>query len=135
MSPPFRAAGETSAGPAMPLTSMLFQNDQKLAACLIHDNAHIKPGDQGGHVAKIQAAVCRLDGYAIIFDDVKNRHYGRSTAAAIHAFKKKRKIINHSYQAQADDIVGKLTIAALDREIAVLERLPRHNNSGLWEAN
>jgi hypothetical protein len=33
------------------------------------------------------------------------------------AFKKKRNIINPSYQSQADNIVGKMTIAALDREI------------------
>ena len=38
-------------------------------------------------------------------------------AAAVLAYKKKRNIINWSYQQQADNIVGKMTIAALDAEI------------------
>ncbi len=119
----------------MALISVLFQKNAKLAACLVRDDAHVKLGDKGEHVSKIQTAVCRLEGYTIIYDDIKHMHYGRSTAAAVLAFKRKRKIVNHAYQTQADDIVGKMTIAALDREIAALERLPRYNNSGLWEAN
>lgn len=39
-------------------------------------------------------------------------------------FKRARKIINFSYQTQADDIVGKLTIAALDKEVKAKERPP-----------
>jgi len=33
------------------------------------------------------------------------------------AFKKKKEIINRSYQAAEDDIVGNMTIAALDRAL------------------
>jgi hypothetical protein len=37
------------------------------------------------------------------------------------AYKKKRNIINRSYQTQADNIVGKMTIAALDKEVFAKE--------------
>ena len=40
-----------------------------------------------------------------------------ATAAAVVAYKRTRKIINYKYQTEADDIVGKMTIAALDREL------------------
>jgi hypothetical protein len=43
-------------------------------------------------------------------------------AAAVLAYKKKRNIINWSYQQQADNIVGKMTIAALDAEMWVKEK-------------
>jgi hypothetical protein len=33
------------------------------------------------------------------------------------AFKTKRQIINYRYERQVDDIVGKMTIAALDKEM------------------
>jgi peptidoglycan hydrolase-like protein with peptidoglycan-binding domain len=116
----------------MALKSRLFDGDPKLAACLIQDAAHIKQGATGDHVAKIQTAVSRLDGYTIAFDEVKQRLYGPSTAAAILAYKQKRKIINRAYQTQADNIVGKMTIASLDSEIAALERRPSYNDPRLW---
>jgi peptidoglycan hydrolase-like protein with peptidoglycan-binding domain len=47
--------------------------------------------------------------------------YGPSTAAAVLAFKRKRKIINTGYQTSEDDIVGKMTITALDNELAAFE--------------
>jgi lysozyme family protein len=50
--------------------------------------------------------------------------YGAATAAAVLAYKKKRNIINHSYQAQADNIVGKMTVAALDKEMVEREQAP-----------
>ncbi len=40
------------------------------------------------------------------------------------AYKRKRNIINFSYQTQADNIVGKMTIAALDKEIFEKEQQP-----------
>ncbi len=40
------------------------------------------------------------------------------------AYKEKRHIINHSYQTQADNIVGKMTMAALDREMLGKEVVP-----------
>lgn len=43
--------------------------------------------------------------------------YGPTTAAAVQSYKDKRGIINFSYQKAADNIVGKMTIAALDQEL------------------
>jgi peptidoglycan hydrolase-like protein with peptidoglycan-binding domain len=117
----------------MGLKSILLRNDAKLDACLIQDSAHVTVGATGEHVAKIQTAVSRLDGYRIDFAEVRDRRYGRSTATAVLAYKRKRKIINRSYETQADDIVGKMTIASLDREIAELERLPRRNKPRSWD--
>ena len=48
--------------------------------------------------------------------------YGKSTAGAVLLFKKKGNIINRSYQTRADNIVGKMTIAALDRKMLAKER-------------
>jgi hypothetical protein len=42
------------------------------------------------------------------------------------AFKKKRKIINFAYQKTEEDIVGKMTIAALDKEMFDLRFTPSH---------
>ena len=104
------------------------RNDAKLEACLIHDTAHIVSGTAGDHVAKIQTAVSRLDGYSIAFDEIRKSSYGKSTAAAFLAYKKKRNIINRSYQNQADNIVGKMTIAALDDELVRLERRQHYDD-------
>jgi hypothetical protein len=41
------------------------------------------------------------------------------------SYKKKRSIINPAYQTQADNIVGKMTIASLDKEILQRENRTR----------
>ena len=71
---------------------------------------------------KIQMALILLDDLRIDSDELTAKRYGPSTAAAVLAFKKERNIINRSYQTQADDIVGKMTIAELDKEIAQWEQ-------------
>jgi hypothetical protein len=55
---------------------------------------------------------------------VVGKKYGPSTARAVLTFKRARNIINRSYQTQADDIVGKMTIAELDKELVKLENPP-----------
>jgi peptidoglycan hydrolase-like protein with peptidoglycan-binding domain len=95
----------------------LFRGDPKLEAAAVSDPAHIVQGASGEHVRKIQQALIQLDG-ARLEPDGK---YGPATAAAVLAYKKKRNIINRSYQTQADNIVGKMTMAALDREMLVKE--------------
>ena len=97
----------------MTLKSQLFRGDPLLEAAAVSDPAHITPGSRGEHVRKIQLALIQLDGAAIIADE----SYGPATAAAVLAYKRKRNIINRSYQTAADNIVGKMTIAALDREM------------------
>lgn len=101
----------------MALKSNLFQNDEALEACLVSDPAHVMLGAIGNHVAKIQVALMDLDGLVIDPNELSAKRYGTSTATAVLSFKQKRKIINYSYQTQADNIVGKMTIAALDKEM------------------
>jgi hypothetical protein len=97
----------------MALQSKLFAGDSKLEAAATTDSAHIAQGSIGDHVAKIQQALIQLDGAAISADG----NYGPRTANAVLAYKTKRSIINRAYQSQADNIVGRMTMAALDREM------------------
>jgi hypothetical protein len=109
----------------MTLSSNLFRGSAALEACAVKDSAHVIPGASGDHVARIQLALSVLDGSKIAQTDITSRRYGKSTAAAVLAYKRKRKIINPSYQSTADDIVGKMTIAALDKEMRRTELLPK----------
>ena len=99
----------------MSLQSELFRGDTKLDAAAVSNPAHIVPGAVGEHVAKIQAALLKLDGIVIDPVEVTAKRYGSSTANAVLSYKKKRSIINTSYQSQADNIVGIMTITALDK--------------------
>jgi hypothetical protein len=109
----------------MPLESRHFRGDPKLEAAAISDPEHIMLGASGTHVHKIQSALILLDGAVISDDEVQRTFYGASTANAVLAYKQKRNIINRSYQTQADNIVGKMTMASLDREMQKWETLPR----------
>lgn len=102
----------------MPLRSLLFRGDPKLEAAAASHTGHITPGARGEHVRKLQYAVARLEGIPLGQDGV----YGPATAAAVLAYKQKRNIVNRSYQSKADDIVGIMTIAALDQEMLKLEQ-------------
>jgi peptidoglycan hydrolase-like protein with peptidoglycan-binding domain len=106
----------------MPLRSNLFVESKELQACLVSDPAHVVPGAVGPHVRKIQIALQDIDGAVIDPKELEANRYGPSTAAAVLAFKKKRKIINRSYQTTADNIVGKMTIAALDNEMVARQK-------------
>jgi peptidoglycan hydrolase-like protein with peptidoglycan-binding domain len=97
----------------MALLSILFRGDQQLEAAAVDDSAHITPGSHGTHVSKIQTALNRLDNANLEVDG----HYGPLTANAVLAYKQKRNIINPSYQQFADNIVGRMTMVALDREL------------------
>jgi peptidoglycan hydrolase-like protein with peptidoglycan-binding domain len=108
----------------MPLKSYLFGNSTRLNACLVHDQAHIKLGDSGDYVGDIQIALKHIDGLVIDQRELVSQQYGPSTAAAVLAYKKKRKIINRAYQSTEDDIVGKMTIASLDAEMVARQRPP-----------
>jgi hypothetical protein len=108
----------------MPLHSRLFHGDPKLEACLIHDSAHVTQGATGEHVAKIQFALGTLDNLNIAPRDLSTLTYGASTADAVLAYKTKRQIINRSYQTRPDNIVGKMTIASLDKEMFAHEHQP-----------
>jgi hypothetical protein len=107
----------------MSLKSALFRGDPKLEAAAISDPAHIMTGAAGQHVVKIQQALITRDG-AVIHSGELQAARGASTARAALAYKRKRKIINWSYQSQADAIVGKMTIVAMDRELLKLGPVP-----------
>ena len=108
----------------MPLTSSTLSGDTRLEACLVEDGAHLTPGVKGDFVGKVQAALMFVDRAAISESELQSQTYGPSTAAAVLKFKEKREIINHAYQQKADNIVGKMTIKALDSELQVAENAP-----------
>ena len=83
----------------MALQSKLFAGDPKLEAAALSDPAHILPGSRGPHVGKIQIALNRLDNAKIAAPEFEATLYGKSTADAVLSFKKKRSIINFSYQS------------------------------------
>jgi hypothetical protein len=111
----------------MALQSKLFKGDRALEACLVRDASHVTQGAVGDHVSKIQMALITLDNVRIDVADLSGKKYGPSTADAVLAYKRKRNIVNYSYQTQADNIVGKMTIAQLDKEM-----LARETYSGGW---
>lgn len=108
----------------MPLRSRLFADNAKLQACLVSDAAHVTPGARGDHVSLIQSALVRLR--ALEPNDAAEEagFYGPKTTAAVLAYKRAFNIINRAYQTQADNIVGKMTIASLDEAIRVLDGTP-----------
>ncbi len=108
----------------MPLQSKLFQGDRALDACLLEDSAHLTIGAAGDHVSKIHTALLALDDLPVAVAELRAKQYGPSTASAVLVFKRRRGIINRSYQKEADAIVGKMTIAAMDREMVSKEGEP-----------
>jgi hypothetical protein len=108
----------------MPLQSRLFSDDRRLQECLVRYASHVTPGSVGDHVCKIQTALILVDNLLIDEREMTAKRYGPSTIAAVLSFKTKRKIINFTYETRVDNIVGKMTIAALDKEMLKVERPP-----------
>ena len=98
----------------MPLTSKWFAGNDRCQQCAAVDAKHIAKGDSGLHVFLIQQALSLLDESRIESEEMDQWRYGASTSAAVLRYKQARNIINRSYQQQADDIVGKMTIVSLD---------------------
>ena len=113
----------------MPLFSQLLKGDQRLQACLTDDASHVLKGATGPFVEKIQSALVIVDDAVINGFEMRSKYYGDSTSRAVLAYKQRRNIINHSYQTQADAIVGKMTIAALDREVLQYEHAATASNA------
>ncbi|MBS1213701.1 MAG: uncharacterized protein H6R26_2318 [Proteobacteria bacterium] len=108
----------------MGLQSKLFRGDPKLEAAAVSNPGHIVPGASGDHVAKLQYALLMLGDAGIDPAEQESKRYGPSTANAVLSYKNKRNIINRSYQTQADNIVGIMTMASLDKEMLETERTP-----------
>jgi hypothetical protein len=79
---------------------------------------------RGEFVGRVQSALIYLENASIDDKELDEETYGPSTAKAVLAFKKKRKIINYSYETSEDEIVGKMTIERLDKELAAAEEAP-----------
>jgi hypothetical protein len=105
----------------MGLQSNLLSGDPALEACLVKDSAHVTQGAVGDHVTKIQTALNLIDGLEIDEGERDAQRYGSSTADAVLQYKTARNIVNLSYETQADNIVGKMTIASLDKDMVQLE--------------
>ena len=104
----------------MPLLSELFKGEVALEDAASRDAAHILRGARGPHVVRIQKALNILDGAGLVEDGI----YGPGTANAVLEYKRKRGIINRSYQDAADDIVGRMTMAKLDEEMLAHDSVP-----------
>lgn len=105
----------------MALKSRLFQDDDRLQSCQVHDPSHLTLGTKGHHVRLVQTALVNLGFGGIDGQEYIGGIYGRTTAEAVLRFKTSRNIVNRSYQTQPDNIVGKMTITTLDKEIIEFE--------------
>jgi peptidoglycan hydrolase-like protein with peptidoglycan-binding domain len=105
----------------MGLQSRFFRGIPELEAAAVSDPAHILIGAMGDHVAMIQQALMAIDGAVISDGELKTKRYGPSTANAVLTYKRKRNIVNRAYQTQPDNIVGKMTMAALDKGMLHVE--------------
>jgi peptidoglycan hydrolase-like protein with peptidoglycan-binding domain len=110
------------------LKSRLFRDSKALQSCAVADSAHITPGTKGEHVQLVQRALVLLGLGGIPASEYRSATYGPKTAAAVLAYKQARKIINFSYQKQADNIVGKMTVTALDKEVCAAQDAPDRND-------
>ena len=96
-----------------------------MESCLNLDSMHVLPGAKGDHVSQIQAALfILLPGLALpdaeLSDPItKSGFYGPVTAAAVLRYKQNHKpsIVNKAYQDKPDNIVGRMTIQALDDDM------------------
>jgi hypothetical protein len=117
------------------LKSNLFAGDARLERCATSNPDHVTRGAVGSHVRKIQSALVAVGDAAIDQAELDAGRYGPSTAQAVLAYKTERDIVNRSYETAADDIVGIMTIKALDAELLANQveekptfvcRCPRH---------
>lgn len=108
----------------MPLQSDLFRDDPALNACLERDSAHVTPGSRGEHVGKLQQALeILLPGLQLPDAEKAAGVYGQATAAAVLRYKTEHAppIVNPAYQTRPDNIVGRMTIKALDDDLLARE--------------
>lgn len=105
------------------LTSLLLGTDNRLQSCLLDDNAHVTVGQRGVHVSRIHLALMMLGWRDYTPQEIKDQLYGPATAKEILRIKTEHGIVARNRQNHADNIVGKMTISFLDRNITSLERI------------
>ncbi|HMF58461.1 MAG TPA: hypothetical protein VK619_19105 [Pyrinomonadaceae bacterium] len=107
------------------LRSELFRGNIRLERCAVDNAQHVVRGNAGDFVSKIQEALVILDNALLLGNDISSQTYGPSTAETVLAYKTTRNIVNRAYQSTPDDIVGIMTIARMDTEMADMEaRMP-----------
>lgn len=114
----YQRLGSCTQRDRLALKSQLFIGDPALEAAAASDGAHVAWGANGPHVGKIQTALNLVNDAGLDVDGA----YGTLTSAAVLNYKRARRIINTARQTQADDIVGRMTIAELDAEVVLAER-------------
>ncbi|MBK1723845.1 hypothetical protein CKO23_16610 [Thiocystis violacea] len=72
-------------------------------------------------MARIQAALVRLRYLVPEAASQETAVYGPQTANAVLSYKRDFDVVNRRYQTQADNVVGRMTIASLDHAIWVLD--------------
>lgn len=101
-----------------------FEFNQKLKDCARFDGDHIGKdfAPQGRHVHLIQKALnawARTNAPRLALDpqgvDFSNETFGDDTARLVREFKTRNGLLN--FRGQIDEVVGKKTIAALDKEL------------------
>lgn len=105
----------------MALVSKRFSKNTRLQDCAVKDPSHVTPGSKGDFVGLIQTALMLIDNLPIADAEIAAHSYGDTTTKAVLAYKRKRHIINPAYQKSEDNIVGKMTIAALDKDMRARE--------------
>ena len=120
----------------MALTSELFKNNNQLQACAATDSAHIVADEpplrrgvnnQGAHVALIHTALRRVMANPSFGLEEATETYGPKTAEVVRQFKAAQRppLLNKALgQTTPDNIVGKLTIAALDTAVSRKKQPP-----------
>ena len=78
-------------------------------------------------ISRKLVALMLLDSASIATSELAADSYGATTAGAVLAYKRKRNIITLSYQSTADKIVGRMTIASLDSEIAARNAIQKRS--------
>jgi hypothetical protein len=100
---------------------VLFANDPKLEAAAVSNPAHIFRGASGPHVSKVQRALFSVDDAVINKSELTAKFFGETTENAVLDYKRKRNIVNTTYEKDVDPIVGVMTMASLDKEMVKFE--------------
>jgi hypothetical protein len=126
----------------MLLTSGLFKDNKQLQDCARLDTAHLVADEpplrrgennQGDHVALIHRALRQILPSPSFGLEEATETYGPKTAKIIRQFKAAQKppLLNKALgQTVPDNIVGKQTIAALDREVSRKKQPPGGGSGG-----
>lgn len=116
------------------LTSILFKEDIRLQKTAVDHKYHVKNGDQGLYVRRIQFFLYGMGVFHKMYEQVKNQvgpmtaddrwndmtsdmenmYYGNATAFGVWIYKDNYQIIGKGYQTIVDDIVGVMTIRHMD---------------------